>query len=90
MKNLSWQQTIKLGKVEVLRRLQELNITFPTKLQYFKLCSLLYKALQSNVVSLAAKRVEKAQKKVASATNPFDLLDAIFEESQATMATYLI
>ena len=44
---MSWQQIVKLGKVKVVSRLTKLDITFPERLNYFKLCSLLYQRLKS-------------------------------------------
>ena len=44
---MSWQQIIKLGKVKVVSRLTKLDISFPERLNYFKLCSLLYQYLKS-------------------------------------------
>ncbi len=47
MNYLTWLATIKLGKVKVIDRLNRIGITFPEKLNYFKLCSLLYQYLKS-------------------------------------------
>ncbi len=44
---MSWIAVIKLGKVKVIARLNKLGIAFPEKLNYFKLCSLLYQYLKS-------------------------------------------
>ena len=44
---MSWIATIKLGKPRVVNRLNRLGITFPEKLNYFRLCSLLYQYLKS-------------------------------------------
>ena len=44
---MSWLAVIKLGKVRVIARLNKLGIVFPEKLNYFKLCSLLYQYLKS-------------------------------------------
>ena len=44
---MSWIVTIKLGKVKVIDRLNRIGIKFPEKLNYFKLCSLLYQYLKS-------------------------------------------
>ena len=52
MTKLTWKQTIKLGKKEVTSRLAALKIDFSHVKHYFKLCSLLYKAMKDNVVVL--------------------------------------
>ena len=44
---MTWIQTIKLGKAKVIDRLNRIGISFPPKLNYFKLCSLLYQYLKS-------------------------------------------
>ena len=44
---MSWQQVVKLGKVKVVSRLTKLGISFPERLNYFKLCSLLYRYIKS-------------------------------------------
>ena len=44
---MSWQQIVKLGKIRVVSRLNKLGISFPDRLNYFKLCSLLYQFLKS-------------------------------------------
>ena len=44
---MSWLAIIKLGKVKVVSRLNKLGISFPERLNYFKLCSLLYQRLKS-------------------------------------------
>ena len=44
---MSWQQILKLGKVKVVSRLTKLGISFPESLNYFKLCSLLYRYIKS-------------------------------------------
>ena len=44
---MSWKQIVKLGKVKVVSRLTKLDISFPERLNYFKLCSLLYQYVES-------------------------------------------
>ena len=44
---MSWIAVIKLGKAKVVSRLNKLGISFPERLNYFKLCSLLYQRLKS-------------------------------------------
>lgn len=87
-RQLTWKQIIKLGKQEVLFRLEGLGIEFDIKEHYFRLCSLLYKAVKSvkgSVVSLAKKRIEKAKKAVEEATNIHEHLDAIFDVARAEL-----
>lgn len=87
MQKLTWNQTIKLGKNEVVRRLRELKIDFPTKLQYFKLCSLLYKSVPAKVISLAQYRYDKAVKLCSetSILDSFEYINAVFERSKARL-----
>ena len=70
---LSWEQTIKLGKVKVVQKLRELGIRFSSKLHYFKLCSILYSYAQIKAVtpalSIEVKRLERCLKAEKEARN---------------------
>lgn len=92
---LTWKQTIKLGKQEVVRQLGDRGIVFDIKTQYFKLCSLLYKAAKAvkavvaPVVNLAERRYQKIQERRAKITDPVAYLDSS-EEYLDAFADYLI
>lgn len=72
MTKLTWKQTIKLGKDEVVRRLNQFNIAFDhiittVRGAFFKLCSLLYRNMKeqtTQVIDLASKKQELIQRKI--------------------------
>lgn len=83
---LSWKETVKLGKIEVVRRLRELNIKIPSLIQYFKLCSLLYRASVKTlapVLSIAEKRLERCKQAEKEARNMHEYLEALANTAKA-------
>lgn len=85
---LTWKQTIKLGKQEVVRQLRDRGILFDIKTQYFKLCSLLYKAAKAvvnNVVSIVDRQVAKYQKIYDTATDPLTRINAAADKAKTVI-----
>lgn len=91
MKSLTWKQTIKLGKKVVTDRLRELGIKFDVKEQYFRLCSLLYKAdkQMGQVIDIAKKRIDKAKKAVEESASTLDFIHARADLARAEITALM-
>lgn len=57
---MDWQQIIKLGKKEIVRLLQELEVSFNVKANYFFLCKLYRDSISGLTLTVAdvAKKIE--------------------------------
>ena len=85
--NYTWGDFTRLGKANVTNMLEEKGINFEPNSNYFKLCSLLYQDYKGSVIpspaiSLAQKRLKRAEEAVKKAKTDEDYIHAVFEEAR--------
>ena len=80
----AWSDFTRLGKATVIAMLEEQGIEYDASTSYFGLCSLLYRnqKVEAQVIDLAQKRRERAQKAVVHANSRDEYLLAVLDEAK--------
>ena len=90
----SWSDYTRLGKVAVIDMLEDQGAEFDPNTNYFKLCSLLYRAQKPvtpvlPAIDMAQKRIQKAEKRVKLAKNVHEYRKARTDLFNATVTSLL-